>query len=90
MKFLVMNGVNLNLTGLREKSVYGNKTLEEINGEFTFIHLFSPPFTWCKLNAEHTQRNLVSCPHQVIYLVYNICTLFVGFYFYFSTSLCCW
>ena len=32
MKFLVMNGVNLNLTGLREKSVYGNKTLEEING----------------------------------------------------------
>ena len=33
MKFLVMNGVNLNLTGLREKSVYGAQTLAEINEE---------------------------------------------------------
>ena len=31
MKFLVINGVNLNLTGLREQSVYGTKTLAEIN-----------------------------------------------------------
>ena len=31
MKFLVINGVNLNLTGMREKSVYGVQTLEEIN-----------------------------------------------------------
>lgn len=33
MKFLVMNGVNLNLTGKREKGVYGTKTLDEINEE---------------------------------------------------------
>ncbi len=33
MKFLVLNGVNLNLTGRREKSVYGGETLEEINRE---------------------------------------------------------
>ena len=31
MKFLVINGVNLNLTGKRETSVYGTSTLEEIN-----------------------------------------------------------
>lgn len=31
MKFLVINGVNLNLTGKREKSVYGSATLDEIN-----------------------------------------------------------
>ena len=31
MKFLVMNGVNLNLTGKREKGVYGTATLDEIN-----------------------------------------------------------
>lgn len=31
MKFLVMNGVNLNLTGMREKGVYGTATLDEIN-----------------------------------------------------------
>ncbi len=33
MKFLVLNGVNLNLTGKREPGVYGAETLEEINGE---------------------------------------------------------
>ncbi len=31
MKFLIINGVNLNLTGKREKSVYGTETLEQIN-----------------------------------------------------------
>ena len=31
MKFLVINGVNLNLTGKREQSVYGTSTLDEIN-----------------------------------------------------------
>lgn len=31
MKLLILNGVNLNMTGRREKGVYGNETLEEIN-----------------------------------------------------------
>lgn len=31
MKFLIINGVNLNLTGKREKSVYGSETLEKLN-----------------------------------------------------------
>ncbi len=33
MKFLIINGVNLNLTGKREKSVYGVATLEDIQGK---------------------------------------------------------
>ncbi len=33
MKLLILNGVNLNRTGMREKSVYGNETLEDINRE---------------------------------------------------------
>ncbi len=33
MKFLFINGVNLNKTGEREKSVYGTETLDEINRE---------------------------------------------------------
>ena len=35
MKFLVLNGVNLNLTGKREKGVYGSETLESINDELS-------------------------------------------------------
>ena len=33
MKLLFINGVNLNLTGMREKDVYGSQTLEQINAE---------------------------------------------------------
>ena len=33
MKFLIINGVNLNLTGLREKSVYGSESLSDIEGK---------------------------------------------------------
>ena len=33
MKFLVIHGVNLNLTGKREKGVYGTQTLDEITAE---------------------------------------------------------
>ncbi|MGN0814535.1 MAG: type II 3-dehydroquinate dehydratase [Candidatus Coproplasma sp.] len=35
MKFLFINGVNLNMTGKREKGVYGVQTLEQINAEIT-------------------------------------------------------
>ncbi len=43
MKFLVMNGVNLNLTGKREKGVYGSATLEEINAKIA---------AFCKANGD--------------------------------------
>ena len=33
MKLLFINGVNLNMTGRREKGVYGTQTLEEINAD---------------------------------------------------------
>lgn len=33
MKFLFINGVNLNMTGTREENVYGSETLEEINAQ---------------------------------------------------------
>ncbi len=35
MKFLFINGVNLNMTGVREKGIYGDLTLDEINLEIT-------------------------------------------------------
>ncbi|MCM1546138.1 MAG: type II 3-dehydroquinate dehydratase [Clostridiales bacterium] len=33
MKFLFVNGVNLNMTGVREKGVYGEETLDGINAQ---------------------------------------------------------
>ena len=39
MKFLVINGVNLNLTGKREKGVYGSATLDEINEKISVFAL---------------------------------------------------
>ena len=35
MKLLFINGVTLNLTGVREKGVYGAQTLDEINKDIT-------------------------------------------------------
>ena len=46
MKFLVINGVNLNLTGKREKSVYGSATLEDINAKIA---------AFCKVNGDSVE-----------------------------------
>lgn len=46
MKILVMNGVNLNLTGKREKSVYGTATLDEINEKIA---------VFCKENGDNVE-----------------------------------
>ena len=45
MKFLIINGVNLNLTGKREKGVYGSATLEEINEKIA---------AFCAANGDET------------------------------------
>ncbi len=35
MKFLFINGVNLNMTGRREKGVYGTRSLTDINADIS-------------------------------------------------------
>ena len=63
MKFLVLNGVNLNLTGLREKSVYGTKTLDEMNAELAaFCQANGDEVTFYQSNIE---GELVNKLHEV-------------------------
>jgi 3-dehydroquinate dehydratase-2 len=46
MKFLIINGVNLNLTGMREKKVYGTRGLDEINQKIA---------AYCKKQGDETE-----------------------------------
>ena len=38
MKIIIINGPNLNLLGVREKSVYGNKSFEDYLAELRNIY----------------------------------------------------
>ena len=51
MKLLFINGVNLNMTGLREKGVYGTQTLEQINKEIA-AHFKDDECEFYQSNAE--------------------------------------
>lgn len=51
MKFLVINGVNLNCTGKRERGVYGMQTLEQINDEIQ-AHFPEDEITFLQSNYE--------------------------------------
>ncbi len=53
MKFLVINGVNLNLTGKREKGVYGSASLEDINEKIAaFCHANGDEVSFYQSNIE--------------------------------------
>ncbi len=55
MKFLVLNGVNLNLTGRRERDVYGGESLDGINAElaaFAAAHGHEVDFFQSNLEGE--------------------------------------
>ncbi len=51
MKFLFINGVNLNMTGIREKGVYGTETLEEINAQIA-AHFADDQCNFFQSNSE--------------------------------------
>lgn len=51
MKFLFINGVNLNMTGRRERGVYGTRTLDEINSSIAG-HLHGDECVFYQSNIE--------------------------------------
>ena len=86
MKFLVINGVNLNLTGLREQDVYGTASLVQINENITkFVESAGDSVDFYQSNIEGM---LVNKLHEA-YLSkeYNGILLNAGAYTHYSYAL---
>ena len=54
MKILVLNGPNLNLLGMREKDIYGNETLQDVERKLKKIaEEVNAVISFYQSNAEH-------------------------------------
>ena len=54
MKILVLNGPNLNLLGIREKDIYGNETLQDVEHKLKEIaEEVNAVISFYQSNAEH-------------------------------------
>ena len=54
MKILVLNGPNLNLLGMREKDIYGNETLQDVEHKLKKIaEEVNAVISFYQSNAEH-------------------------------------
>ena len=60
MKILVLNGPNLNLLGMREKDIYGNETLHDVEHKLKEIaDEVNAEISFYQSNAEHDLINAI-------------------------------
>ena len=60
MKILVLNGPNLNLLGMREKDIYGNETLQDVEHKLKEIaEEVNAVISFYQSNAEHDLINAI-------------------------------
>ena len=83
-RILIINGPNLNMLGIREPEIYGNKTLEDINAD---IKAYSEGM---KLECDFFQSNcegeIVSKIHSVLN-DYDGCIINAGAYSHYSYAI---
>lgn len=83
-KILIINGPNLDMLGVREPEIYGNKTLEAINGNILTYA------TGMRLNCDFFQSNcegeIISEIHRV-YSEYDGCIINAGAYTHYSYAI---
>lgn len=84
-KVLIINGPNLNLTGIREPSVYGSETLDDINRE-TKEYGETLGFD-CTFFQSSSEGDLVSAVHSVLLENYDGCVINAGAYTHYSYAL---
>lgn len=84
MKILVINGPNLNLLGVREPSVYGNRTLEDINNSISdYAKTLSAK---CEFFQSNSEGEIVSKIHTLI-SDYDGCIINAGAYTHYSYAI---
>lgn len=85
MKLCVINGPNLNMTGLREPSVYGRETLDDINDWLrAFAGQQGLSIDFFQSNSE---GELIGAVHSVLLQGYDGCVINAGAYTHYSYAL---
>lgn len=83
-KILILNGPNLNLTGVREKGVYGSETLEDINKE---IENYAAPLgVDCTFFQSNSEGEIISKIHEVLEH-FDGCVINAGAYTHYSYAI---
>ena len=85
MKIMVINGPNLNLTGIREPSVYGSETLTDINNE---IDSYAKSLdAECEFFQSNSEGALIDCIHRVLLENFDGAVINAGAYTHYSYAI---
>lgn len=81
-KVKIINGPNINLTGLREPSVYGSETLRDINAEIN--EKGEAMGFQCDFFQSNSEGELIDEIHSVLLGGYDGCVINAGAYTHYS------
>lgn len=84
MKILVLNGPNLNMTGIREKGVYGSETLDMINDEIK--QYCAERNVECEFFQSNGEGEIITKIHSLIN-GYDGCVINAGAYTHYSYAI---
>ena len=83
-KILVINGPNLNMLGIREKSIYGSETLETINAE---VKAYAETLgIQCDFFQSNCEGEIITKIHSVL-TDYDGCIINAGAYTHYSYAI---
>ncbi len=85
MKLRVINGPNLNMTGLREPAVYGRETLEDING--WLLKFAEEKGIFLDFFQSNSEGALIGAVHGVLLEGFDGCVINAGAYTHYSYAL---
>lgn len=84
-KVKIINGPNINLTGLREPSVYGSETLRDINAEIA--EKAAEMGFQCDFFQSNSEGELINEIHSVLLGGYDGCVINAGAYTHYSYAI---